>query len=235
MGNDKSIIRLGGACGIIGIMTFLGIAVILERFYWQKIPAETTEDVLRLFASTPHSQVAMGGHLLVGFAAILFLVAFLALMKIFESEKPAPSARIGGILGVIACPIMVIQMLIQGTVMVRLGRMFVDATDDAQRQSVVILYRGLRSFDIGIDLAFDSFFFMAWILLSLAMLKNRHFGKIFGVTGLALFAITTCLNIGAAPNPPNFEMAPLASLWVLAVYIQMMRSAKSISIKPELN
>jgi len=227
MENNKNIIKSGGVCGIVGILIFFGIAVILEQFYWQKIPAKTTGDALRLFGSTPHSQVTMGGHFLVGFAAILFLVAFLALMKILESEKPAPSARIGGLFGIIACPIMVIQMLVQGTLMVRLGRMFVAATDEAQRQSIVILYGGLRNFDIGIDLAFDSFFFAAWILLCLAMLRNRHFGKMFGVIGLALFIITAVLNIAAAPNPPNFEMAPIVSFWVLAVYIQMLRSAKS--------
>jgi hypothetical protein len=228
MEDNKRIIKLGSICGIVGIMIFFGIAVILEQFYWQKIPAKTTQEILRIHGSSPDSQINMGGHFLIGFAAILFIVAFLALMKLLESEKSALSARIGGLFGIIACPIMVIQMLVQGTIMVKLGRMFVTATDEAQRQSIVILYKGLRHFDLGIDLAFDSFFFTAWILLGLAMLKNRHFGKIFGALGIALFGITAVLNIWTAPNPPSFEMSPIVSLWVLAVYIQMLRSAKSI-------
>lgn len=175
-----------------------------------------------------------GGHFLIGFTAILFIVAFLALMKLLESEKPASFARIGGLFGVIACPIMVIQMLVQGTVMVRMGRLFIAATDEAQRQSIAILYRGLRNFDIGIDLAFDSFFFSAWILLGFAMLKSKYFGKILGALGIVLFGITAVLNLWTAPNPPSFEMSPVVSVWVLAVYIQMLRVAKSAQVWGEL-
>jgi hypothetical protein len=106
--------------------------------------------------------------------------------------------------------------------------MFISATDEAQRQSIVVLYKGLRNFDMGLDLAFDSFFFTAWILLGLSMLKSEYFGKIFGALGIVLFGITAVLNIWTAPNPPSFEMAPIISLWALAVYVQMLRSAKSI-------
>jgi hypothetical protein len=226
MEDNKRIIKLGSICGIVGIVIFLGIAVVLEQFYWQKIPAKTTQEHLTVLGSSPCS--IMGGHFFIGLASILFIVAFLALMKLLEYEKPRPSARIGGLFGIIACPIMVIQMLVQGTIMVRLGRMFVAETEEAQRQSIAILYRGLRNFDIGIDLAFDLFFFTAWILLGFSMLKSKHFGKIFGAPGIVLFGITAVLNIWTAPNPPSFEMAPIVSLWVLAVYIQMLRSAKSV-------
>jgi len=228
MEDNKRIIKLGSICGIVGIMIFFGIVVILEQFYWQKIPAKTTEEHLTVLGNSPDSQINMGGHFLFAFAMILFIVAFLALMRLLESEKPRLSVKLGSLFGIIACPIMVIQMLVQGTIMVRLGRMFVAATDEARRQSVVILYRGLRNFDLGIDLAFDSFFFTAWILLGFAMLKSKYFGKIFGTLGIVLFGITAVLNIWTAPNPPSFEMAPIASLWGLAVYIQMLRSAKSI-------
>jgi len=228
MEDNKRIIKLGGICGIIGIMIFLGIADVLEQFYWQKIPAKTTQEHLIVLGSSPYSQITMGGHFFIGLTSILFIVAFLALMKLLESEKPRPSARIGGLFGIIACPIMVIQMLVQGTIMVRLGRMFVAATEEAQRQSIAILYRGPRNFDIGIDLAFDLFFLTAWILLGFSMLKSKHFGKIFGALGIVLFGITAILNIWTAPNPPGFEIAPIVSLWVLAVYIQMLGSAKSV-------
>jgi hypothetical protein len=77
---------------------------------------------------------------------------------------------------------------------------------------------------------FDTFFFTAWILLGLAMLKSKCFGKIFGALGIVLFGITAVFNIWTAPNPPGFELAPIVSLWVLAVYVQMLRSAKSMQL-----
>jgi len=228
MEDNKRIIKTGAICGIAGFAIFFGISVILEQFYWQKIPAKTAQDFLAVQGSSPHSQITMAGHILIGFAMILFIVAFLALMKLLESEKPRLSVKLGSLFGIIACPIMLIQMLVQGTIMVRLGRMFLAVTDETQRQNIATLYKGLRNFDIGIDLAFDSFFFLAWILLGFAMLKSKYFGRLFGTLGIILFGITAVLNIWTAPNPPGFEMAPIVSLWVLAVYIQMLRSTKSI-------
>jgi hypothetical protein len=62
------------------------------------------------------------------------------------------------------------------------------------------------------------------------MLKSKCFGKIFGALGIVLFGITAVFNIWTAPNPPGFELAPIVSLWVLAVYVQMLRSAKSMQL-----
>jgi hypothetical protein len=219
---------LGSVCGIVGFIIYLGIAFILENFWWQKIPVETTQNQLTVLGSPLHSQINMDGHLLKGLAMILFIIAFLGLTRLLETERPRLSSRIGGLFGIIACPIMVAQMLAQGTVRVRLGRMFISATDEAQRQSIVVLYKGLQSFDMGLDLAFDTFFFAAWILLGLSMFKSEYFGKIFGALGIVLFGITAVLKIWTAPNPPSFEMAPIVSFWALAAYVQMLRSAKSI-------
>jgi hypothetical protein len=113
--------------------------------------------------------------------------------------------------------------------MAKLGKMFVNAPDETSRQVIVALYRGLRYIDFGLDLAFDFFFFSAWMLLGYAMLNQKYFGKVFGTIGIILFGITSVLNIWSAPNPPNFEMAPIVLLWILAVYIQMLRKAKSFS------
>jgi hypothetical protein len=76
------------------------------------------------------------------------------------------------------------------------------------------------------DLTFDLFLFTAWILLGLCMLRHRDFGKVFGVVGVVLFALAAVLNLRAAPDPPGFDLGPVASLWVLAVYIQMLRASK---------
>jgi hypothetical protein len=100
----------------------------------------------------------MAGHLLIGFAMILFIIAFLRLARLFEAERSRLSSRIGGLFGIIARPIMVAQTLAQGTIMVRLGRTFVSVIEEDQRQRIAILYKGLSNFDIGIDLALDLIF-----------------------------------------------------------------------------
>jgi hypothetical protein len=76
-------------------------------------------------------------------------------------------------------------------------------------------------------LTFDLCFFTGWILLAIIMWAHRSFGRIFGALGIALFALAAILNIAAAPDPPKFDVGPLAALWTLAVYIQMLRASKS--------
>jgi hypothetical protein len=155
-------------------------------------------------------------------------MAFLGLKHLLALEKPRISVTLGTLFGIIAGAIMVEQMIVQGTVMAKLGTMFIATREEAQRQIVLTLYRGLRYIDYGLDIAFDTFFFSAWILLAYAMLRHRSFGKAFGTIGIALFGVTTIFNIWTAPNPPNFDTGPIVSLWVLAVFIQMLRSAKSL-------
>ena len=133
---------------------------------------------------------------------LCLLVAFIGLHQLLAREKHRISAAVGTVFGIVACPIMVIQGAVQGTIMVKMGKAFIAAGDDLQRQSIVTLYRGLRLFDQGIDLAFDTFFFAAWILLAFAMLSDKSFGKIFGSLGVLLFAVTVGLNAWSAPTPP---------------------------------
>jgi hypothetical protein len=221
-------IKLCAFFGILGIVIFFAVAVVAEQLVWQRLNLSTIEQHLALSATTPYYQISIGGHLLIGIAMVCLIISFLGLRQLLEYERPQLTATLAIIFGIIACSIMVIQMTVQGTIMVRMAARFVAASDELQRQSVVALYRGLRLIDQGIDLAFDTFFFTAWMLLGVAMLRHRSFGKVFGTVGILLFAITIVVNVWSAPLPPSFEMSPIVSLWVLAVYVQMLRSAKSI-------
>jgi len=231
--NRYRTIKLGALCGILGIFIFFGVAVLLEQLFWQdKLKAlniNTTKEFLNILGTNPYSQIIMGGHLLIGLAMLLFAVGFIGLFYMLSIEKKSIFITIGTIFGVIACAIMTEMSIIQGTVMVKLGNMFIGAKNDIQKESIVAVYRGLRCIDWGLDLAFDFFFFSAWILLGIAMLKNKNLGKILGFVGIILFTITAVLNIWAAPDPAIIELAPICCLWILMVYIQMLRSMRAIS------
>ena len=85
---------------------------------------------------------------------------------------------------------------------VRRPQAFLSAASDAERQSAVALYKGLRFIDYGMDLTFDTFFFTAWVLLGASMLRHRSFGRVFGGAGIILFALAAATNLRAAPDPP---------------------------------
>jgi len=233
MDGQKRFIQAGGICGIIGVVIFMGVVLVLEQFFWQRLHANSLDQTLMLMGRSPHAQINMAGHIALGFAFLLFAVALMGMRSLMENEKPRISVTLGTLFGIISCPIMTVQMLVQGTVMVKLGKMCAAAADEPERQAIILLYQGLRNFDIGIDLAFDMFFFSAWILLGLAMLKSRSFGKILGAFGLIYFAVTAFLNLRSAPTPPTLELSPIGALWILVVFIRMLRSAKSLKLPEE--
>jgi hypothetical protein len=163
----------------------------------------------------------------------LWLVAFVELKRLLGAESPSVIVDVGTLLGIVGCAVMAQMMIIQGSVMSKMGQAFLSATSESERESAVALYRGLRFIDYAMDLTFDLFFYTAWILLGLKMLRHRNFGKLFGGIGLILFVLAAIMNLRAAPDPPAFDVGPIAALWLLAVYVQMLRVAKSVTTSSE--
>jgi len=228
----KRLSLTGSICGVTGSIIFLFVAGLIEQLYWQpkfQVVVKTTGDFLSLLGDAPYSQISMGTHLLVAFALLLLAVGFISLYKLLSIDKKKVSVTIGSVLGILACSIMVEMAIIQGSVVNKMSTLYLNSSAEDQG-GVVNLYRGLKSLEFGMDIAFDFFFFSAWILLAFAMLKHKSFGKIIGFIGLILFILTAALNIWAAPNPPSLELSPLCCLWILAVYIQALRISLKIPI-----
>jgi hypothetical protein len=88
---------------------------------------------------------------------------------------------------------MAIHMLIGGAALLWLlgflglgmGRRFVAAPAET-RELVLLVYSGLRIVDQSLDLAFDLFFFTAWILLAGAMFRHASFGRLLSTSGQSL-------------------------------------------------
>ena len=210
----------GGWCGIISIVLFLVVVVLLEQLYPN---FNTTREWLEAMGQKPYSQLNMAGHLIVPLAMLFMIVSFLGLKECLSSDRYKLLVQVATIFGIIACAIMVLQNTVQGTVMVRVGARVLAQTDDEVVTQFIRVFWGLRLVDQGIDLAFDMFFFIAWLLFTIPMWGHRGFGKVLSLIGFTFFAVTTVLNVWTAPVPPSFEISPFVSLWVLAVMIQMVR------------
>jgi len=226
----KRLSLTGSICGVTGSIIFLVVAGLIEKLYWQpkfQAMVKTTGGFLSLLGDTPYSQISMGTHLLGAFALLLLAVGFIGLYKLLSIDKKKVSVTIGSVLGILACSIMVEMAIIQGSVVNKMSTLYLNSSAEDQG-GVVNLYRGLKSLEFGMDIAFDFFFFSAWILLAFAMLKHKSFGKIIGFIGLILFILTAALNVWAAPNPPSLELSPLCCLWILAVYIQALKISLKI-------
>lgn len=213
---DRRLVLGGALCGILGLFIYVGLAV-----SFPDTPGSTA-DYLRQVATQPH---AVLGHILFAGAAALWLVAFVGLGKLLSQGGFPNAARIGAVLGVVACGITAAMIIAQGSVMVKMAQQFVSAPNDATRDTILIAYRGIRAIDQGMDLAFDLFFFSGWICFGVAMFRHSGFGKIFGAIVIVPFVIDAPYQLWYAPTPPPFDIGPFASLILLAVYIQAFRVA----------
>ncbi|MGE5113658.1 MAG: hypothetical protein ACM3JB_22575, partial [Acidobacteriaceae bacterium] len=165
------------------------------------------------------------GHIFFAGAAAHWLIAFLGVGKLLAQGGFPNAARIGTVLGIVACGITASMIIAQGSVMVKMSQLFVSAPNDSARDTVLMAYRGIRAIDQGMDLAFDLFFFSGWICFGVAMFRHRRFGKFFGAIVILPFVIDTPIQLWYAPTPPAFDIGPFASLILLAVYIQAFRVA----------
>lgn len=231
MAENRRIIRMGGVCGLVGTLLYLTIAV-ADQFLWPE--ANTTREFLAVMGRPQYGRLNMAFHFLMAAAAFLWMAGFLGLNRLLKQEQTSFAVRVGTLFGVIACAVMVEMMIVQGSVMVKMGQSFLSARDEAERQTAVIIYRGLRDIDYGLDLTFDVFFFIGWMLLATVMLRHASFGKLIGGIGLVVFALATGFNLWSAPDPPAFDIGPLGALWLLAVYIKMLRPARFTSESPRI-
>jgi len=232
MNHNQKFSRIGAIWGIAGCSIFLIIAVLLEQLYWQPKfkTVESTADFLSMMGNVPYNKINMGSHLILAIAMLFFAISFIGLYHLFKFKKGEQiSVTLGTVFGIIACAIMVEMAIIQATSMVKIGKMYLDVSNDIQRAGIVNLYRGLRYIDYALDVSFDIFFFSAWIMMGYSMLKMETSWKVLGLIGIALFLITAILNISSIPNPPSFELSPLCCIWLFAVYILAYISSKKIN------
>ena len=227
MNNHQRVIKVGGACGVLGILVYIGVAL-ADPYIGPE--TKTTQEFLAAWGTPRYVAVNMALHFALAGVAVLWLVSFVGINRLLGGERPGVVVNVGSLLGIIACAVLAQMMIVQGSVMSKMGQAFLSAAGDGERQSAVTLYKGLRFIDYGMDLTFDLFFFTAWILLGVSMLRHRDFGKVFGGVGIVLFALAAVMNLRAAPDPPDFDLGPVAALWVLAVYIQMLRASKSFRV-----
>jgi hypothetical protein len=120
--------------------------------------------------------------------------------------------------------------VVQVTTGIFIARYIREAPDEATKETFKLIWKGVNSIQLGLDVSWDIFLLISLILIGVAMLHHPRFGKAFGWTGIFLAGLTLGLNLFTFPEPPGealgslFDLGPLVGIWLLAVTIQMFRS-----------
>lgn len=223
----KKLIKLGGCSGIIAVFLYLSAAIymiISSGFHSLK---EIGNDPLFMIA-----------YFYVAGIGILGIVFFIGLYKLLSIDRLSIIVLLALIFGCIGFTFLTTMLMVQGTVMARMGIKFLSAAEESQ-EMISSIYSGLRSIDYGFDLVWDIFISLSVILFGISMIKSAYFGKIFGITGILIAVGLLGFNIITAPIPPAsgnlIDLGSILFLWFLAVSIYMLRIVKGEKINKNLS
>ncbi len=100
-------------------------------------------------------------------------------------------------------------------------------------------FRGANRVQAGLDVAFDIFITISWILFGLNIAKSQNFNKFIGWSGSLIALSLLVLNLYTFPNGPAesglFDLGPLLGLWALIFYIWMTAILLAIIIVVSLS
>lgn len=125
--------------------------------------------------------------------------------------------------------IMALMLVVQQTMMGYMGRYIAGAADDAQRQTLLAVNRGLSTVHLGMDVAWDIFLLAATALFAFQMLRHPRFGAVWGGAGLLLVIVMILFEMWAFPISPYeqgapYILGPALATWHLAVHLRALWS-----------
>jgi hypothetical protein len=204
---SKDWVKYGTICGLISAGTYMFLSVLMN------IP-----DV-----SIPHSIIRIA-FFSVG---IFGVVSVGGLYHLIKKHKNGVVLQMALLLSIVTFAFFTLMAVIQETT----GAFWQESLAGNQSdESINSIWHAVDAVQLGIDITFDIFYALTFILYSVLMFRHPRFGKIFSISGIILFSSVLILNLITFPHPPAnkglFDVGPFTGLWALVVIVQSLRSIK---------
>jgi len=110
------------------------------------------------------------------------------------------------------------------------------AADPATAESLKLIFKGVNTLQLGIDVTFDLFYCIGVIVLASAMYRHPEFNRIVSIFGVMSAGALLALNLYAFPNVPAesglVDLGPVTGIWWLMVIAQVVRSRWRTRVDP---
>jgi len=149
-----------------------------------------------------------------------------------SSEMPTPagwpsiehgSAEGWVVFAVVAFSFFCLMLVVQQSVRIILSDYIAEASDEAARETLRLILRGVDPVQLGIDVTFDIFVCLSMICFALVFSRRPGFGVAIGASGVVIALSLLLLNLASFPRPPaevgSIDLGPLAALWWLVVIV----------------
>jgi len=211
---------VGGWMGIAWPVLFVAIITVAGMIG----PAtHSAPEELSALGSPGSRRAEMFMTMLMAAAGLLGMGWCVGLNKLLQAGRLSRSGTLAMTFGVTGFAILAAMIVVQGSVFAGLGEQFGKLTSDAEKSAAVATFRALRPIDFGLDFTWDIFISASMILFGVAMLRNRHFGRVWGISGIPIAGFLFSRDVWSAPHPSDPDLSFPALIWIAAVGIQMLR------------
>lgn len=190
--------KIGAIAGILSIIFYIGAAVL----------SFLPDEVGRLMGFT---------------FPLLWIIAFMGLYNFLKKQSHTPSLEIGYLFGIIGAAIACSLIVVQQANFMWHEMAMESAGSEEIKALFKASFRGANRVQAGLDVAFDIFITISWILFGWNIAKSPSFHKLLGWAGCLIALSLLVLNLITFPNAPAesglFDMGPFLGLWTLVVFI----------------
>lgn len=162
---------------------------------------------------------------------LLWIISFMGLYRFLSEDYLSASLQIAFLFGVIggaiACTFLVIQ---QGNLVWYEQVMQGTLSEEAKQLNKAILL-GVDKVQTYMDIVFDIFISIAWILFGLNIARSPSFSRILGYLGSLIALGLLVFNLYTFPFPPAdsglLDLGPFLGLWALVFYVLLFLKVKA--------
>lgn len=216
-GETRQWARLGGWLGIAWPLLFIAVVIYSQAFGLESLSAK---QLLSASPATRHATMFL--HTIYALLGLLGIGWSIGLNRVLQAERSNLSGTLAMAFAVVGFATLAAMVIVQGSVMVGMGKTYASAQSEVGRNAVLNTYHALRWIDQGLDFAWDIFIAWAMILFSVAMLRHPTFGKLWGIFGIGVAAPLFALDVWYAPEPATPDLGVISFIWFLGVSVKML-------------
>jgi hypothetical protein len=147
-----------------------------------------------------------------------------------------PILRLSTLYLIIGFAFLLLMLVVQQAIFLSMEEFIANEPNEANRNILKLILKGLNRVQLGIDVAFDIFYSLGLVLLSIALLKHKGFGMPLVVYGVASGSLLLILNLYTFPIPPKdanlFDVGPFTVVWWIWFIVQGIKRKKSVDKDP---
>ena len=196
--SHHQLIKIGAVSGILSIIFYFSVAV---------VPVIPDRIGLLIAFSFP----------------LLWIISFMGLYHFLKNEKHTATLEIAYLFGVIGSAIACTFLVIQQANIIWDSELINAANYELKKEFYNASFRGANRVQAGMDVAFDIFITLSWILFGLNIAKSKSFNKFLGWSGSLIALGLLVLNMLTFPNAPAesglFDLGPFLGIWALIFFI----------------